>query len=82
MFCLLALRGAAAQGWAPRPSLLGLTRTSSRWQELPLEGGIAHLEADLSPTPVIPGTCVAEQLQELPFAPVHAPIVVGAQARR
>uniref|UniRef100_G1PL72 Nephrocystin 4 n=1 Tax=Myotis lucifugus TaxID=59463 RepID=G1PL72_MYOLU len=50
-------------------------------QELPLEGGIAHLEADLSPTPVVPGTCVAEQLQELPFTPVHAPIVVGAQAR-
>ncbi|XP_054576798.1 nephrocystin-4 [Eptesicus fuscus] len=50
-------------------------------QEPPLEGGIAHLEADLSPTPVVPGTCVAEQLQELPFAPVHAPIVVGAQAR-
>lgn len=54
----------------------------SRQQEPPLEGGIAHLEADLSPTPVVPGTCVAEQLQELPFAPVHAPIVVGAQARR
>lgn len=41
-----------------------------------------HLEADLSPTPVVPGPCVAEQLQELPFTPVHAPIVVGAQARR
>ncbi|CAK6440536.1 unnamed protein product [Pipistrellus nathusii] len=50
-------------------------------QERPLEGGIVHLEADLSPTPVVPGPCVAEQLQELPFTPVHAPIVVGAQAR-
>lgn len=71
-------------GMGPRRSLVGLTWASSRsrQQELPLEGGIAHLEADLSPTPVIPGTCVAEQLQELPFTPVHAPIVVGTQARR
>ncbi|XP_035881118.1 nephrocystin-4 isoform X2 [Phyllostomus discolor] len=49
--------------------------------EIPLEGGISHLEADLSQTPPAPGPCVAEQLQELPFAPVHAPIVVGAQTR-
>ncbi|KAK1340562.1 hypothetical protein QTO34_019132 [Cnephaeus nilssonii] len=50
-------------------------------QDPPLEGGIAHLEADLSPTPVVPEPVSPEQLQELPFAPVHAPIVVGAQAQ-
>ncbi|XP_053516614.1 nephrocystin-4 isoform X1 [Artibeus jamaicensis] len=50
-------------------------------QEFSLEGGISHLEADLSQTSPAPGPCVAEQLQELPFAPVHAPIVVGAQTR-
>lgn len=47
-----------------------------------MEGGVSHLEADLSQLPVVPGPAVAEQLQELPFAPMHAPIVVGAQARR
>ncbi|XP_016069018.1 PREDICTED: nephrocystin-4, partial [Miniopterus natalensis] len=47
----------------------------------PLEGGIAHLEADLSQMSLAPGTCVAEQLRELPFTPVHTPIVVGAQTR-
>lgn len=51
-------------------------------QEFPLEGGISHLEADLSQTSLVPGPCVAERLQELPFTPVHAPIVVGAQTRR
>ncbi|KAM9688875.1 nephrocystin-4 [Trichechus inunguis] len=49
--------------------------------ELPFEGRISHLEADLSQTSVVLDTCVAEQLQELPFTPLHAPIVVGAQAR-
>ncbi|XP_053776238.1 nephrocystin-4 isoform X2 [Desmodus rotundus] len=49
--------------------------------EFPLEGGISHLEADLSQTSLVPGPCVAERLQELPFTPVHAPIVVGAQTR-
>lgn len=43
---------------------------------------MAHLEADLSQTSPVPGPSVAERLQELPFAPVHAPIVVGAQTRR
>ncbi|KAM7100295.1 nephrocystin-4 isoform 4-T6 [Molossus nigricans] len=47
----------------------------------PLEAGIAHLEADLSRTSSVPGACVAGQLQELPFTPVHAPIVVGTQTR-
>ncbi|KAM5268806.1 nephrocystin-4 isoform 4-T11 [Hipposideros larvatus] len=49
--------------------------------EFPLEGRIAHLEADLSRTSSAPGTSVAERLQELPFTPVHAPIVAGAQTR-
>lgn len=54
---------------------------SNAQTEVPLEGGVSHLEADLSQLPVVPGPAVAEQLQELPFAPMHAPIVVGAQAR-
>lgn len=47
-----------------------------------MEGGVSHLEADLSQPPLVPGPAVADQLQELPFAPMHAPIAVGAQARR
>ncbi|XP_005404169.1 PREDICTED: nephrocystin-4 isoform X3 [Chinchilla lanigera] len=42
---------------------------------------IAHLETDLSRTPSVPETAVTEHLQELPFTPLHAPIVVGAQTR-
>ncbi|XP_026966193.1 nephrocystin-4 isoform X6 [Sagmatias obliquidens] len=49
--------------------------------EFPLEGRISHLEADLSQTALVPGTSTAEQLQELPFTPVHAPIIVGARTR-
>uniref|UniRef100_H0WUW3 Nephrocystin 4 n=1 Tax=Otolemur garnettii TaxID=30611 RepID=H0WUW3_OTOGA len=49
--------------------------------EFPLEGGVSHLEADLSQPSVVLETSVAEQLQELPFTPLHAPIVVGAQTR-
>ncbi|XP_059997602.1 nephrocystin-4 isoform X3 [Lagenorhynchus albirostris] len=49
--------------------------------EFPLEGRISHLEADLSQTASVPGTSTAEQLQELPFTPVHAPIIVGARTR-
>ncbi|TEA39328.1 hypothetical protein DBR06_SOUSAS2110085 [Sousa chinensis] len=49
--------------------------------EFPLEGRISHLEADLSQTALVPGTSAAEQLQELPFTPVHAPIIVGARTR-
>ncbi|XP_054439309.1 nephrocystin-4 [Pteronotus mesoamericanus] len=70
----------------PRPSARPSSRqpggaAPSQAQEFPLEGGISHLEADLSQTPLAPGPCVAERLQELPFAPVHAPVVVGAQMR-
>uniref|UniRef100_A0A452SHL6 Nephrocystin 4 n=1 Tax=Ursus americanus TaxID=9643 RepID=A0A452SHL6_URSAM len=50
-------------------------------QGLPLEGRISHLEAQLSQTSLVLGASVAEQLRELPFTPVHTPIVVGAQAR-
>ncbi|XP_047647189.1 nephrocystin-4 isoform X3 [Phacochoerus africanus] len=49
--------------------------------EFPLEGRISHLEADLSHTASGLGTSTAEPLQELPFTPVHAPIVVGTQTR-
>ncbi|XP_025217790.1 nephrocystin-4 isoform X4 [Theropithecus gelada] len=49
--------------------------------EFPLEGGISHLEADLSQTCLVPETSIAEQLQELPFMPLHAPIVAGTQTR-
>jgi len=49
---------------------------------LPLEGRISHLEAQLSQASLVLGASVADQLRELPFTPVHAPIVVGAQARR
>ncbi|XP_077929985.1 nephrocystin-4 isoform X2 [Halichoerus grypus] len=48
---------------------------------LPLEGRISHLEAQLSQASLVLGASVADQLRELPFTPVHAPIVVGAQAR-
>uniref|UniRef100_A0A7N5J907 Nephrocystin 4 n=1 Tax=Ailuropoda melanoleuca TaxID=9646 RepID=A0A7N5J907_AILME len=50
-------------------------------QGLPLEGRISHLEAQLSQTSLVLGASVAEQLRELPFTPVHTPIVVEAQAR-
>ncbi|XP_006876981.1 PREDICTED: nephrocystin-4 [Chrysochloris asiatica] len=49
--------------------------------EVPFEGSISHLEANLSKTSVVLDTCVAEQLQELPFMPLHAPIIVGAQTK-
>ena len=51
-------------------------------QEPPSEGRISHLEAQLSQASLVLGASVAEQLQELPFTPVHTPIVVGAQTRR
>nr|KAF6506895.1 nephrocystin 4 [Rousettus aegyptiacus] len=72
-----------AQCRAARPSSQqpGGSEPSSAQTEVRLEGGVSHLEADLSQPPSAPGPAVAEQLQELPFAPVHAPIVVGAQAR-
>ncbi|XP_039697970.1 nephrocystin-4 [Pteropus medius] len=73
-----------AQCHAAKPSSQqpeGSEPSNAQTQEVPLEGGVSHLEADLSQLPVVPGPAVAEQLQELPFAPMHAPIVVGAQAR-
>uniref|UniRef100_A0A8C8X105 Nephrocystin 4 n=1 Tax=Panthera leo TaxID=9689 RepID=A0A8C8X105_PANLE len=48
---------------------------------LPLEGRICHLEAELSQASLVLGASVAEHLQELPFTPVHVPIVAGVQAR-
>ncbi|KAM8791790.1 nephrocystin-4 [Rhynchonycteris naso] len=65
----------------PSPQQADGSKPSRAQAAFPLEGGISHLEADLSRTPSVPGTCVAEQLQALPFAPMHAPIVVGAQTR-
>ncbi|XP_015192646.2 nephrocystin-4 isoform X1 [Lepisosteus oculatus] len=48
--------------------------------ELPFASSIAHLEADLSLPAPQPQSPSAEQLQELPFTPVHAPIVaLGTQ---
>ncbi|KAK7817290.1 hypothetical protein U0070_004427, partial [Myodes glareolus] len=50
--------------------------------ESPLEGRVSHLEADLSQTSLVLGTpAIVDQLQELPFTPLHAPIVVGTQSR-
>ncbi|XP_034358363.1 nephrocystin-4 [Arvicanthis niloticus] len=46
-----------------------------------LEGRVSHLEADLSQPPSVQGPPAVEHLQELPFTPLHAPIVVGAQTR-
>ncbi|XP_031235501.1 nephrocystin-4 isoform X4 [Mastomys coucha] len=46
-----------------------------------LESRISHLEADLSQPPSLQGAPAMEHLQELPFTPLHAPIVVGAQTR-
>uniref|UniRef100_A0A8C3SAM7 Nephrocystin 4 n=1 Tax=Chelydra serpentina TaxID=8475 RepID=A0A8C3SAM7_CHESE len=52
-------------------------------QELPYggsSGGITHLEADLSPSSLILDSSASDQLRELPFTPVHAPIVaIGTQ---
>ncbi|XP_008046771.1 nephrocystin-4 [Carlito syrichta] len=49
--------------------------------EIPLEGRVSHLEADLSQTSSVLETAIAERLRELPFTPLHAPIVLGAQTR-
>nr|XP_005544998.2 nephrocystin-4 isoform X4 [Macaca fascicularis] len=59
----------------------GSRASPTQAQEFPLEGGISHLEADLSQTCLVPETSIAEQLQELPFTPLHAPIVAGTQTR-
>ncbi|XP_066546868.1 nephrocystin-4 [Amia ocellicauda] len=48
--------------------------------ELPYASSISHLEADLSQPLARPRSPSAEQLQELPFTPVHAPIIaMGTQ---
>lgn len=53
----------------------------SAMEDFPLEGRISHLEANLSRTPAVLEASVAEHLQELPFTPLHAPIVAGTQSR-
>ncbi|XP_077007618.1 nephrocystin-4 isoform X2 [Tamandua tetradactyla] len=65
------------------PSVLqpGGSQSSPTQAECPLQGRISHLEADLSQAASVPETSVTEQLQELPFTPLHAPIVMGAQIR-
>ncbi|XP_037684612.1 nephrocystin-4 isoform X3 [Choloepus didactylus] len=72
-------------GTQPSPSHCLVYRvppaSMSSEEEFPLEGRVSHLEADLSPTALVLDASVAEQLQELPFTPLHAPIVVGAQTR-
>ncbi|XP_063487995.1 nephrocystin-4 isoform X14 [Symphalangus syndactylus] len=59
----------------------GSQTSPAQAQEFPLEGGISHLEADLSQTSLVLETSIAEQLQELPFTPLHAAIVAGTQTR-
>ncbi|XP_074874264.1 nephrocystin-4 isoform X2 [Carettochelys insculpta] len=51
-------------------------------QELPDGGGgITHLEVDLGHSSLALDSSASDQLQELPFAPVHAPIVaMGTQS--
>lgn len=69
----------AVAGWGPYWPHLGLCFAL---QGFPVEGRLSHLEVDLSHMPLVPGTCVVEQLQELPFTPMHAPIIAGTQTRR
>ncbi|XP_059230229.1 nephrocystin-4 isoform X6 [Mustela nigripes] len=84
----LSQLAAPPQSPAPRRSATPASRPPdslepppAREQELPPEGRISHLEAQLSQASSVLGASVAEQLRELPFTPVHTPIVVGAQAR-
>ncbi|XP_027699839.1 nephrocystin-4 isoform X2 [Vombatus ursinus] len=42
---------------------------------------IAHLEVDLSQRSLVSESPSAEQLQELPFTPLHAPIIMGTETR-
>uniref|UniRef100_A0A8C7E313 Nephrocystin 4 n=1 Tax=Naja naja TaxID=35670 RepID=A0A8C7E313_NAJNA len=48
------------------------------------QGAIAHLESDLSYNPQLEDCSTVDQLQELPFMPVHVPILAlrGAPPRR
>ncbi|XP_074916470.1 nephrocystin-4 isoform X6 [Chelonoidis abingdonii] len=70
------------QTGSPVPRSCGMRRREHA-QELPgggSSGGITHLEADLSPGSLILDSSASDQLQELPFTPVHAPIVaMGTQ---
>ncbi|XP_043854059.1 nephrocystin-4 isoform X2 [Dromiciops gliroides] len=58
-------------------------KTSQGAQEelSPSSSRIAHLEADLSQRSLITESLSAEQLQELPFTPLHAPIIMGTETR-
>ncbi|XP_074074723.1 nephrocystin-4 isoform X2 [Macrotis lagotis] len=47
----------------------------------PISSRIAHLEVDLSQTSLITESPIAQQLQELPFTPLHAPIIMGTEIR-
>uniref|UniRef100_A0A2K6UXN1 Nephrocystin 4 n=1 Tax=Saimiri boliviensis boliviensis TaxID=39432 RepID=A0A2K6UXN1_SAIBB len=60
----------------------GSQASAAQAQEFPLEGGVSHLEANLGQPSLLLETSIAEQLQELPFTPLHAPIVVGTETRR
>ncbi|XP_050787719.1 nephrocystin-4 isoform X5 [Gopherus flavomarginatus] len=70
------------QTGSPVPRSRGMRRRE-RAQELPgggSSGGITHLEADLSPSSLVLDSSASDQLQELLFTPVHAPIVaMGTQ---
>ncbi|KAM4872565.1 nephrocystin-4 isoform 2-T2 [Thomomys bottae] len=80
----LSLSQLAASPKSPAPLLLAKSPPElpdGSQAAFPLEGGISHLEADLSQTSLVLEAPVADTLQELPFTPLHAPIVVGAQTR-
>ncbi|XP_045402248.1 nephrocystin-4 isoform X3 [Lemur catta] len=73
-----------AQRRAARPASQqpdGSQPSPAQAQAFLLEASVSHLEADLSQAPVVLETSLAEQLQELPFTPLHAPIVAGTQTR-
>ncbi|XP_038603159.1 nephrocystin-4 isoform X3 [Tachyglossus aculeatus] len=54
----------------------------SHMQEIPCGGRVSHLEADLNQNSSALEPAGADQLQELPFTPLHAPIMAqDAQAR-
>nr|XP_045005967.1 nephrocystin-4 isoform X3 [Jaculus jaculus] len=69
-----ALHGSAKPALRPPDS-------SQPQAESLLEGRVSHLEADLSQTSLVLGSTAGEHLQELPFTPLHAPIVMGAQTK-
>ncbi|XP_077620115.1 nephrocystin-4 [Crocuta crocuta] len=76
----VATRCRSATPSSPHPNS-GSEPCPAQAQGLPLDGGISHLEAELSQASMVLGASVAEHLQELPFTPLHVPIVAGAQAR-